>query len=41
MSDKYGDKLSDMLSYYSKLGLRDITCQEEKEFLEKLIIDKT
>ena len=31
-SDFYGDKLIDMLEYYNKYGLKDITYKEAKDY---------
>ena len=36
LSDKYGDKLLDMLNQYDKIGLIDITYKEAKEYYEQL-----
>ena len=38
LSDLYGNKLLEMLDYYNKDNLQDITLEEAKEFYEKLII---
>ena len=36
LSDKYDDKLIDMLDFYDKYALREITYEEAKEYYEKL-----
>lgn len=35
-SDKYGDKLLELMDKYNKSNLRDITLDEAKEFWEAL-----
>lgn len=35
-SNKYGDKLVEMMEYYKKSNLREITLDEAKEFYEQL-----
>lgn len=35
-SDKYGDKLIEMMCLYGKSNLQEITFEEAKEFYEKL-----
>lgn len=35
-SDKYGDKLVEMMYLYDKDNLQEITLEEAKEFYEKL-----
>ena len=36
VSDKYGDKLVELMDKYNKNNLRDITLDEAKEFWEEL-----
>lgn len=36
MSNKYGDKLLEMMDYYNKDSLLEIDYEEVKEFYEKL-----
>ena len=35
-SNRYGDKLLELMDKYNKSNLRDITLEEAKEFWEKL-----
>lgn len=35
-SDKYGDKLLELMKKYNKLSLKEITFEEAKEFWEEL-----
>lgn len=32
MSNRYGDKLINMLNTYNKMNLQEITCEEAKEY---------
>lgn len=36
-SNKFGDKLLDMLNYYRKFGLRELTKEEVKTYYEKYV----
>lgn len=35
-SDQYGNELVKMMEQYNKQNLREITCEETKEYYEKL-----
>lgn len=39
-SNKFGDKLNAMLSYYNTHGLRELTLEQVKEYYEKYIKEK-
>lgn len=39
-SDFYGDKLIEMLEYYDKYGLKDITYKEAKDYWKLIKDDK-
>lgn len=36
ISDQYGNKLIAMMEKYNKQNLREVTCEEVKEYYEKL-----
>lgn len=39
-SDRYGDKLLELMKKYNKLSLKEITFEEAKEFWEELENEK-
>ena len=39
-SDRYGDKLLELMKKYNKLSLKEITFEEAKEFWEELKNDE-
>lgn len=41
MSNKFGDKLIDLMDEYNVASLRPITLEQAKTFYEKLINDET